>query len=90
MVINNKVKLSKLDHIIALIEDTWSQPWSSEADPGLGLLQKHKVKFAKSELFPENFVAWHESEPDIQYHASNGLIAGCLCVIANYIDHYGN
>jgi len=90
MVIDNKVKLSKLDHIIAVIEDTWAQPWSSEAEPGLRLLQKHKVKFAKSELFPENFVAWHENSPDIQYHASNGLIAGCLCYIAAYIDNYDN
>ena len=80
--------ISKLDKIIAVIEDTDPQPWSSEAGPGLALLHSNNIRFAKSELFPENFVAWHQNEPDIQYHASNGLIAGCLCYIANFIDHY--
>lgn len=82
--------INKIDRMIAVIEDTWAQPWSSEAGPGLDLLKKHKIKFAKSDLFPENFVAWHESEPDIQYHASNGLLAGCLCIIASYLDHFDN
>ena len=82
--------ISKLDRIIAVIEDTEPRPWSSEAGPGLALLHYHGIKFAKSELFPENFVAWHESEPEIQYHAVNGLIAGCLCYIDAYISHYDN
>lgn len=68
----------KLDQIIAIILDEPVQPWSSEAGPGLTLLQEHGIRYARHGA-PDSglFAAWHVDEPDTIVVGLNGLEAGC-------------
>lgn len=74
---------TKLDRIIAIIDNTYPQQWSSEGGPGLDLFQREGIKFARAEDKPGLWGAWYVNDPETVYYAVNGLLAGCICYIAN-------
>lgn len=73
---------SKLDRIIAIIEDTHPQQWSSEADPGLTLFQREGIKYAYDHE-AKQWAAWYDKYPNTRYYGNNGLVAGCVAFISN-------
>lgn len=76
----NKV-FTTLDRIISLIENDQPRPWSTEADPGLTLLQNNGIRYERA---PDgNFEAWHINDPSFRMRANNGLLAGCRLYVVN-------
>tara|TARA_R110000868_G_scaffold207866_1_gene456907 strand:- start:1112 stop:1381 length:270 start_codon:yes stop_codon:yes gene_type:complete len=71
--------ITKLDQIISIIEGTEPKAYTSDPQCGLDLLQKHNVRYLKSDA-GYLWAAYYIDSPDDLYYGYNGLLAGCACI----------